>query len=155
MTKALVTSTRRLEGAAGESVELVRARRSSDLWSAIEAAQSGRVVLRDEPADAAEEEAMARLADTLDRAVEAWEQEGLQNKAPLLGLIDAGLAALAPSGLSLYWGCVERRIALETGADVPMQVAVLAIGRSSAPTLRIEMPLLLDAADAGEQGEEG
>jgi hypothetical protein len=143
------------EAAASEAVELVRARRGSDLWSAIEAAQSSRVVVHDEPTDPAEEEAMMRLASALDRAVEAWEHEALQNKAPLLGLIDDSLAALAPHGLSLYWGCVERRIVFSGGGDVPMRVAVLAVSRSSAPTRRVEMPLVLAAADAGGQAEEG
>lgn len=140
---------------ASEAVELVRARRGSDLWSAIEAAQSSRVMVHDEPADAAEEEAMMRLAGALDRAVEAWEHEALQNKAPLLSLIDDSLAALAPLGLSLYWGCVERKIVLSDGNDVPMKVAVIAVSRSSAPARRVEMPLVLDAADAEGAADEG
>lgn len=145
------------EAAASEPVELVRARRGSDLWSAIEAAQSSRVVIHDEPADPAEEEAIARFAGALDRAVEAWTHESLQNKAPLLSLIDDGLAGLTPHGLSLYWGCVERRIMLSDGNDMPMKVAVIAVGRSSAPTRLLEMPLVLDAGDAedADEGEEG
>ena len=91
-----------------ETLELVRAGRSSDLWPAIEAAQSGRILVHDEPADADEDEAIADLAVALERVIEAWDQEGLQNKAPLLRLIDESLAALAPRGLALYWSCVER-----------------------------------------------
>lgn len=141
-------------GQGARIVTLERASRGSDLWSAIEAAQSGRVVLHDDPADAAEAEAILRLAAALDRAVEAWEEEGLQNKAPLLRPIDESLADLAPTGLSLYWGCVERTVVLDGDTDVPMPVAVLALSRSKAPTQRIEMPLLLDA-EAEEPGECG
>lgn len=139
--------------AAEESVELVRASRGSDLWSAIEAAQSGRVVVHDELADPAEAEAVGRLAGALDRAIEAWEEEGLQNKAPLLSPIDESLAALAPHGLSLYSACVERAIILDGGRNVSMQLAVFSIGRSSAATHRVEMPLVLDA-DAEDEEED-
>jgi hypothetical protein len=138
-----------------ETVELVRAGRGSDLWSAIEAAQSGRVVVHDEPQDSGEEEVIARLAGALERVIEVWDQEGLQNKAPLLRLIDESLAALAPKGLALYWGCVERTVVLDEGADVAMPVAVLALSRSAAPTRRIEMPLLLDAEAPAEREEGG
>lgn len=138
-----------------ETLELVRAGRSSDLWPAIEAAQSGRILVHDEPADADEDEAIADLAVALERVIEAWDQEGLQNKAPLLRLIDESLAALAPKGLALYWGCIERTIVLDGGTDVAMPVAVLALSRSSAPTRRIEMPLLLDAGSLAEPEEDG
>lgn len=143
-----------MPGADCESVELARATRGSDLWTAIEAAQAGRVVIHDEPADAAEEDAILCFATALDRAVEAWEQAALQNKEPLLRLIDESLAALALKGLSPYWGCIERTITLDNGDDLAMPVAVIAIGRSSAPTCRIQMPLLLDAAaeDGGGGG---
>lgn len=142
------------EGAPAERIELVRAGRGSDLWSAIEAAQSGRVVVHDELADPAAEEAVRRLAGALDRVVEAWEQEGLQNKAPLLALIDESLSALVPHGLSLYWGCVERTIVLADG-DVAMQLAIFSVGRSAAATRRVEMPLVLDAAGGAGRGGEG
>lgn len=138
---------------ATEVVELTRAGRSSDLWTALETAQAGRVFLQDQPADRADEEAVTRLDEVLDRAVESWAHEGLQNKAPLLGLIDDSLAALAPRGMSLYWGCIERRVVLEGGENVPMQVAVLAVSHSSAPRLQVVMPLQLDATDAVDPGE--
>jgi hypothetical protein len=138
-----------------ETVELVRAGRGSDLWSAIEAAQSGRIVVHDEPAEPGEEAVIAGLAGALERVIEVWDQEGLHNKAPLLRLIDESLAALAPKGLALYWGCVERMVVLEDGADVAMPVAVLALSRSAAPTRRIEMPLLLDAEATAERDDGG
>lgn len=149
-----MSNPRTPQDTAAEVVELVLARRSSDLWSALETAQGGRVFLHDQPADAADEEAVTRLDEALDCAVESWEHEGLQNKAPLLGLIDESLAALAPRGMSLYWACVERKVVLEGGSEVPMQVAVLAVSHSSAPRLQVVMPVQLDAGGAVDGGEE-
>lgn len=130
-----------------ETVELMRAERGSDLWSAIEAAQSSRVLAHDKVSGEEEENALVVLGDALDRVVEAWDEEALQNKAPLLGILDDGLAALTPHGLSLYWGCVERSLTTDEGEVVPMQVAVIAISHSSAPTQRVAVPHVFDGAD--------
>ncbi len=133
-----------------ETVELVRAERASDLWSAIEAAQSSRVLAHDEVNGAGEEDALAALGDALDRVVEAWDEDALQNKAPLLGILDDGLAALTPHGLSLYWGCVERRLTTADGEVTPMPVAVIAISHASSPTQRVAVPHVFDVPEGGE-----
>lgn len=130
-----------------EAVELVRAERASDLWSVIEAAQSSRLLTRDELDGPAEEQAVTALDDALERAIEVWEDDAMQNKAPVLRLLDDRLAELAPHGLSVYWGCVERRLALSDGAEVPMRVAVVSLGRSAAPTRDVVIPVILDASD--------
>lgn len=137
-----------------EAVDLCRAERARDLWTAIEAAQCSRVVTHD-PLDGAEEEkALDVLGDALDRVVEAWDDEGLQNKAPLLGILDHGLAAIAPHGLSLYWGCVERQLMMTDGEVMPMRVAVLAISRSSAPTQRVAVAHVLDGDDVEDNPDD-
>lgn len=130
-----------------EAVELVRAERGSDLWSVIEAAQSSRLLTRDELEGPAEEQAVTALDDALERAIEVWEDDAMQNKAPVLRLLDDRLADLAPHGLSVYWGCIERRLALSDGAEVPMRVAVISLGRSAAPTRDVVIPVILDATD--------
>lgn len=134
-----------------EAIELCRAERGSDLWTAIEAAQSSRVLAHDQVDGADEEQALTALGEALDRVVEAWDEEALQNKAPLLAILDNGLAALTPHGLSLYWGCVERRMTLADGEVMPMQVAVIAVSRSSEPTQRVAVPTVFDPSDVEEQ----
>jgi hypothetical protein len=109
----------------------------------------------EEPVSPAEEKALIKLAEAWERAIETWDEEGLQNKAPLLRLLDDGLAALGRQGLSLYWGCVERQLTFSAGVVLPMRVAVIAISRSDAPTQRVAVPLALDASDAEPQGGEG
>lgn len=137
-----------------EAVDLCRAQRGSDLWSAIEAAQSSRVVTHDELDGVDEEKALVVLGEALDRVIEAWDDDAVQNKAPLLGILDDGLAALAPHGLSLYWGCVDRRLTLTDGEVMPMRVAVLAVSRSSAPTQRVAVAHVLDGSDIEDQPDE-
>lgn len=133
-----------------EAIELCRAQRGSDLWTAIEVAQSSRVLAHDQVDSVDEEKALTVLGEALDRVVEAWDEDALPNKAPLLAILDNGLAALTPHGLSLYWGCVERQLTLDDGEVMPMQVAVIAVSRSSAPTQRVAVPTVLDPADVEE-----
>lgn len=137
-----------------EAIDLCRAERGHELWSAIEAAQCSRVVTHDPVDGLAEERALDALGEALERVVEAWEDEALQNKAPLLGILDDGLAAIAPHGLSLYWGCVERHLTLTDGEVMPMRVAVLAVSRSSAPTQRVAVAHVLDGSDVEDQPDD-
>lgn len=137
-----------------EAVDLFRAERGRDLWTAIEAAQCSRVVTHDPLDGDDEEKALDVLGEALDRVVEAWDDEALQNKAPLIGILDDGLAALVPHGLSLYWGCVERRLTLTDGGFMPMKVAVLAISRSLAPTQRVAVAHVLDGSAIEDESDE-
>jgi hypothetical protein len=130
-----------------ETIELCRAVKASDLWSAIEAAQFGRVINRDEPESPAEEQALGELLVRLDQVIEHWEESALQNKAPLLQTLQEGLAELAELGFSVYWGCVERSVRRPRGQPLSLPVAVIAISRSAAPTRRAALPCVLDVAE--------
>ena len=87
-----------------ESVTLQRADRAAGLWPAIEAAQYGHIVQRDDT-DASEEvkgRIDAFLA-VLSEIIEGWEATSAEGQAALMRRLDAEIAALHKLGSRVHW----------------------------------------------------
>jgi len=134
-----------------EIVTLRRAERGADLWPAIEAAQYGRIVQRDEAAEGVGDAAapgafVAALAEVL----EAWESAAPETQAALIGKLDAGLAALDDAGCRVHWGVVRRTVSASAGAPVEIPIAILRLGRCRDAAMEVAVPRTLAGADDGE-----
>ena len=120
-------------------VELHLAETGTELRPAVEAAQYARLISHDPPANAAEEQAVARFADAFAACAESWEElEPIRRSGALAGL-SAALEALERCRLFVHWAALERRIAGSSSA-VNMPLALLTIGRTSLPIAHMELP---------------
>ena len=120
-------------------VELHLAETGTELRPAVEAAQYARLISHDPPANAAEEQAVARFADAFAACAESWEELEPIRRAGALAGLSAALEALERCGLFVHWAALERRIAGSSGV-VRMPLALLTIGRTNLPIAHVQLP---------------
>ena len=126
--------------AAYESVELRLAETGTDLWSAVETAQFARFIHHEELEEEAEERALTRCVEAFSACTEGWERTPLPSRAAALQGLGPPLEGLRRAGLFVHWATVERNLAPEGRAPVPMAVAIVTVTRTSLPTVRARVP---------------
>lgn len=122
------------------TIELRRARRGQDLWTAIEAAQYARIVEHDTPQSEAEAERLRDLVGFFSDCAEAWEEKSAADQTVALERLGSHLASLEEDGLFAYWGVVERRFETSEGEPVALPVAILAVLRDGRPAVTVDLP---------------
>jgi hypothetical protein len=128
-------------------VELRLAEAGGDLLPAIEAAQFARLVDQPEPADRGEAAAIGALVETFAGAAEAWDDLAAAAHSARLARLGEALDELERVGLFVHWGRVTLLLHAADGAR-RLPLALLAIGRSAAPTVEATVPAAV-ALDAG------
>jgi hypothetical protein len=120
-------------------VELRLVGTGGDLLPAIEAAQFARLIDQPERADSSEVAVVAALVETFEQAAEKWDDLPPAARNGLLARLGGQLDKLERIGLFVHWG----RVALQLGAvggGRPLPLAIVAIGRSSEPTVEVTIP---------------
>ncbi len=125
-------------------LELRRADSGQDLWSAVEAAQYGRVVGHDTPGNDAEADCMQDLLGFFADCSEQWGGKSTVDQTLALQQLGSRLAALEELELHVYWAVVRGRFDTAEGQQVELPVAVLTIARNGQPTLTVDLPGEID-----------
>ena len=136
-------------------LELTRAWRGVDLWSAVEAAQYACAVVKGMPRERAGRDAKDDFLKAFARLVEEWGGVGQASAATVLQQdLDPRLGHLERHGLFVHWACVERPVRCHQAEEaVNLPLAVIRIGREQ--TARVNLRLSSDfdlsaaADDAG------
>jgi hypothetical protein len=127
------------------TIELQLAETGTELWPALEAAQYARLIDREAPASAAEEQAITEFIEVFGMCAETWEELHVTRRAGALAGLSARLEALQRCGLFVHWAAIDARIA-ETGRRVTMPLAVLTVSRTNLPMVRMELAAELEVA---------
>jgi hypothetical protein len=131
-----------------ERVTLRMAKRAAELWPAIEAAQYGYVVQRDETYVP---EAPAELSDaflaTLTETIEAWETTTPEGQAALMRKLDVRISALDRAGRRVHWSTVRRVLISSKGEPMEIPVAVFHIGARQDAAIELLLPRNMAATD--------
>lgn len=130
------------------TIELQLAETGTELWPALEAAQYARLIDREAPASAAEEQAITHFIEVFGMCAETWEQLHVTRRSGALAGLSARLEALQRCGLCVHWAAIDAGIG-QTGRRVTMPLAVLTISRTNLPIVRMELPAELQVAREG------
>lgn len=131
-----------------EQVELRLAAAGRDLVPAIEAAQFARVIDPGSPDNPAEGAAIEALVALFVSAAEGWGELGHAQRTDLTVRLGGQIDALERQGWFVHWATSTLGVAGEPRPAMRLPLAVLAIGRSSLPTLTARIPAEL-AIDPG------
>lgn len=128
-------------------VDLNIATTGHSLWLAIEAAQYARIMLHEEPETEAEEQAMSDFVEAFARYTEVWEETASQTKAAFLETLGHHLATLRERGLYVHWARAERFLASPKQLEQSVTLAVVSVGRTSDPKIRVAIPTELEVGE--------
>jgi len=134
--------------ARSQTVELRLAETGAELGPAVEAAQYARLISHEPPAGAGEEQAIAGFVAAFTACAETWEELEPMRRAGALAGLGARLDALQRHGLFVHWAAPDAGVAGAGGA-VRMPLAVLMIGQSELPSVRVELPGELEVDPEG------
>lgn len=127
-----------------QSVELELVSAGSDLSSALDAAQYGRVIRPDEPGNEAEARAITAFVDAFEATVEDWETRDARPLA--LARLSAKLEALEREGFHVHAGTGRVDVGECGGTPMPLPVAIVTITRSDLPSTTVLLPTDLGTA---------
>ena len=92
--------------------------------------------------------AVGAFVELFASAAERWDDLATVERAGLLARLGERLERLERDGLFVYWGRVALAVARADQDALRLPLAVLAIGRSGAPTVEVALPSAL-ALDPG------
>ena len=84
--------------------------------------------------------ALTRFVEAFSACTEGWERTPLPSRAAALQGLGPPLEGLRRAGLFVHWATVERNLAPEGRAPVPMAVAIVTVTRTRLPTVRARVP---------------
>jgi hypothetical protein len=129
-------------------IELQLAETGTELLPAIEAAQYARVIDHAAPASVVEEEALTNFLRAFCACAETWEELQVVRRSRALAGLSAELEALQRCGLFVHWAAIDAGLAKARGRAT-MPLAVLTIGRSNQPQVRVQLRAELEVARDG------
>jgi hypothetical protein len=121
-------------------LELTRARRGVDLWSAVEAAQYACAVVEGTPGEPAGRHAKDDFLAAFARLVEGWGGVAQASAATILQDLDPRLGQLERHGLFVHWACVERPVRCDQEEEaVILPLAVIRVGREQSARVNLRL----------------
>jgi len=143
-----------IRDSARDAVELRRARKGTELWPAVEAAQFGRVVIHDEPRNEGETRALQDFVEAFSTVTESWERTPIENRGAFLEILGGHVKTLEGLGLFVHWGCIERRLAAPGSDGIQITLAIISIDRLRLSTMTVALPEALDVSQEGREPDE-
>lgn len=131
-------------------IRLQRADQAADLWSAIEAAQYGRILHQEDAEKADDPAPLGTFLGLLSEVVEVWEEVTPESQIALLQKLDAPLSALQRLGHQVHWGLIRRTVGLAGGGAVEIPLAVFRVSRDLDTSLEVALPSNLTAWHHGQ-----
>ena len=122
-----------------KSIELHRAGRGPDLWTAIEAARNGAIIQNASPRTNDERVAVKEFIRCFSDCAEHWEEKSAEEKSWALEKLGSRVEALGKLHLCVYWTVIARNLDTARRGLTRLPVAVLAIVGGDKSTITVSL----------------